>query len=105
MDRGSIRCSTGKNRSHAHFSLYDEFDIFNKNQLCAALEGSVGYQTVTIDLAHTTFIDASILGIFVRLAGRRRKQHAARVRVVNASTHVSRLFSICQLERVFDIVA
>jgi anti-anti-sigma factor len=103
INYGSIRRIVGKNTLHAYFSLFDEFDIYNKGQLSAALEESVGSRTITIDLAHTTFIDASILGVFVRLANRCRRHNAAQVRIVNASTHLNRLFSICRLEGVFDI--
>lgn len=103
MIHGSIRRIAGKNSPDAYVSLYDEFDIYNKGQLSTALEESVGCRTITIDLAHTTFIDASILGVLVGLAGRCRKHNAAQVRIVNASTYLRRLFSICQLENVFDI--
>ncbi|HET6896049.1 MAG TPA: STAS domain-containing protein, partial [Candidatus Baltobacteraceae bacterium] len=71
----------------------------------APLEQGIGYRNVTIDLAHTTFIDASIIGVFVRLANRCRKNNAAQVHIVNASTHVRRLFSICKLEGFFGTAA
>lgn len=105
MGGGSVRRLALENGSDAHFSLHDEFDIYNNSRLFEALEQGVGYRNITIDLAHTTFIDASIIGIFVRLASRCRKNNAARVRIINASTHLRRLFSICQLEDLFGIEA
>lgn len=103
MNHGSILRIAGKKTLDAYFSLFDEFDIYNKGQLSATLEESVGSRAITIDLAHTTFIDASILGVLVRLAVRAREHNATQVRIVNASAHLRRLFSICQLEAIFDI--
>lgn len=103
MMDGSIRRFAGKNTQDVYFTLYDEFDICNKSQLSAALEESVGYRKITIDLAQTTFIDASILGVFVRLAGRCRKHNAGQVQIVNANGYIRKLFSICGLESVFGI--
>jgi anti-anti-sigma factor len=103
MMHDSIRHFVGKNTPDVYFALYDDFDICNKPQLSAALEESVGYRTITIDLAQTTFIDASILGVFVRLSGRCRKHNAGHVRIVNANSHLRKLFSICELENVFGI--
>jgi len=103
MGGGSVRYLARQNGSNARFSLHHEFDIYNNGRLLEALEQGIGYRNITIDLAHTTFIDASILGIFVRLAGRCRKNNGATVRIINASTHLRRLFSICQLEGLFGI--
>jgi len=103
MNHGSILDIARENTLDAYFFLFDEFDIYNKGQLCATLEESVGSLAVTIDLTHTTFIDASILGVFVGLAVRCREHNAARVRIVNASAHLRRLFSICRLEAIFEI--
>jgi anti-anti-sigma factor len=63
----------------------------------------VGYRTITIDLTQTTFIDASILGVLVRLADRCRKHNAGQMRIVNANGHLRKLFSICELESAFGI--
>lgn len=103
MMHGSIRHFAGKNTQDVYFALHDEFDICNKPQLSAALEESVGYRTITIDLAQTTFLDASILGVFVRLSDRCRKHNAGQVRIVNANSHLRKLFSICELESIFGI--
>lgn len=103
MTRGSIRRIVGKNTSDAHFFLYGDFDICNKSQLSAALDESVGYGTITIDLAQTTFIDPRILGVFVRLATRCRTHDASQMRIVNANGHFRKLFSICERENLFGI--
>lgn len=105
MGGGSVRCLARQNGSNARFFLHDEFDIYNNGRLFEALEQAIGYRNITIDLAHTTFIDASIIGVFVRLANRCRKNNAAHVHIVNASTHVRRLFSICKLEGFFGTAA
>ncbi len=102
MMHGSVRRVAGKNSADAYF-LSDEFDIYNRSQLFAALEESIGYRSVTIDLAHTTFIDAGILGVLVRLANGCGQNNGARVSIVNASTYIRRLFTICQLESILDM--
>ena len=92
MRSDTIRRVAGLDESEARFSLHGEFDIADKWQLYAALRPSTDYQTLTIDLAHATFIDAGILGVFVHVARRRRAIGATRLRIVNLSTHFRRIF-------------
>ena len=87
----TIRRVAGLDKSEARFSLRGEFDISNKWQLFAALTPCVDFQTFTIDLAYATFIDASILGVFVQVARRRQQIDAKRLRIVNVSTHFRKI--------------
>lgn len=89
--------------SNVRFSLQGEFDIFNKSELAAAMEGAATPRRLTLDLRGTTFIDASILGVFVGIAQRRVLASASQVRIVNAAQNVRRLFSICELDAVFRL--
>ena len=98
----NIRRVAGFDETETRFSLRGEFDISNKLQLSAALTPYIDSQTLTIDLAHTTFIDASTLGVFVRVARCRHELNATRLRIVKA-THCRRIFSLCELDDVFDI--
>lgn len=99
----NIRRVAGLDESEARFSLHGEFDISNKWQLFAALEPCIDSQTLTIDLADATFIDASTLGIFLQVARRRRELNATRLRIVDVSTHFRRILSLCELDDVFDV--
>lgn len=101
--RGSIRRFAGKNIPDVYFLLCGKFDITKKSLLSAALEENAGYRTIAIDLAKTRFIDASILGVPVRLADRSRKHNAGQIRIVNANGHLRKLSSICEFESVFGI--
>ena len=103
MMNGSVCRFAGKNTPDAFFTLCGEFDICNESQLSGTLDESVGYRTVTIDLAQTTFIDASILGVLVRLEGRCRKHNAGHVQIINANAHLRKLFSICGLDSTFGL--
>lgn len=83
--------------------LRGEFDIHNKHQVAATLASSVAYRTITIDLAETRFIDASIIGVFARFAELRREIEAAQMRIANVNRFIFKLFSICRLNALFCI--
>lgn len=99
----NIRRVGGLDESEARFSLRGELDISNKWQLFAALTAYIDAPTLTIDLEHTTFIDASTLGVFVYVARCRREIDATRLRIVKGSAYFRRIFSLCSLDGVFDI--
>jgi anti-anti-sigma factor len=105
MRNNNIRRVAAIDESEARFSLHGEFDIFNKWQLSEALEPCIASRTLTVDLAHTKFIDASTLGVFAHVARLRWEIDATRLRIINVSTHLRRIFSICQLDDVFNIDA
>lgn len=95
MLHGSVQRALSTSNVTACFTLRGDFDIYDKQQLASVLAAGIGYHTLTIDLAQTTFIDASIIGVLARLAGLRRDVRAARLRIVNANVGIRRLFSIC----------
>jgi anti-anti-sigma factor len=99
----NIRRVAGVDDSEARFLLCGEFDISSKQQLYATLEPYVASQSLTVDLAYVTFIDASTLGVFVLFARRRRELNASRLRIVNVSTYCQRILSLCELADIFDI--
>lgn len=87
----------------AYFSPRGEFDFCNKSQLSATLESGIASQTMTVDLAQTTFIDASTLRVFEHVADCRRELNATPLRIVNVNDHFRRIFSICGLDKTFEI--
>jgi anti-sigma B factor antagonist len=99
----NIRRAAGLDESEPRFSLHGDFDISNKRQLSATLEPFIDAQRHTVDLARATFIDASTLGIFLRIARRRGEINATRFRIINVSARFRRIFSLCGLDGVVDI--
>ena len=83
--------------------LSGEFDVYNKRQLAATLASCVAYRTMTIDLAHTRFIDAGTIGVFARFARLRCELGAVQLRIINVNRFIFRLFSICRLDTLFCI--
>jgi anti-anti-sigma factor len=103
LNTANIRRVADLGESEPCFSLHGDFDIANKRQLSEILEPYIDSQRLTVDLAHVTFIDASIVGIFVRIARRRREIDATRFRIINVSTRFRRIFSLCGLDDVLEI--
>lgn len=88
--------------SNVHFRLQGEFDLSDAQRLFEALAEDAECGSFTIDLSQTLSIDAGILGAFVRLARKRRELAAAPIRICNASNHIRKLFSICELDRLLE---
>lgn len=103
MRYGSVCRTDCKSSSYVRFSLAGEFDIFNKAKLAAVIEDAITSRRITLDLAKTKYIDASILGLFAGIARRRLLSGASQVRIVNAADGVRRLFSICKLNSAFRL--
>jgi anti-anti-sigma factor len=99
----NIRRIAGLDELEVRFSLQGDLDLSDKSRLAAALGSDTDSQRLTIDLASATFIDASILGVFVHVARRRRAINADRLRIVNVSSHFRRIVSLCKLDDVFDV--
>ena len=103
MLHGHVRRAVCERISDVCLYLRGEFDIYNKRELAALLASSAAYRTITVDLAQTRFIDASILGVFARFADLRRELEAAQLRIVNVNRFIFKLFSICRLDTLFCI--
>jgi anti-anti-sigma factor len=83
--------------------MHGDFDLSNKRELAEALQPYIASQTLTVDLSNATFIDASTLGVFVHIARRRGELNASRLRIIHGNPHFRRIFSLCELNSVFDI--
>jgi anti-sigma B factor antagonist len=103
LRNNNVRRAAALDESEPRFSLHGDFDIANKRQLSATLEPFIDAQRLTVDLARATFIDASTLGIFLRIARRRGEINATRFRIINVSTRFRRIFSLCGLDDVVDV--
>ncbi len=93
---GSIRRAGRAGDPEVRFHLEGEFDIGNRDLLASALRAGLDSRPATVDLLRTTFIDASIIGVFILLANSHGER--ARLRIANASRNLQLLFSICRLD-------
>jgi anti-anti-sigma factor len=84
-------------------SLCGEYDNAKSNELSEAI-GMGASRRVIIDLAHATFIDASVIGVLMRHACRRGALNDSRLRIIGSNTHFRKIFDICNLAGLLDIV-
>lgn len=103
MHYGKVCRTDRKSSSDVRFSLSDEFDFFNKPELAATIASAETARRMTLDLGAATSIDASILGLFVGIARRRKLIGASQVHIVNVAAGIRKLFTICKLESVFRL--
>lgn len=101
-ERSDVLCSVTCSTAEYCVSLRGEFDIYDRDGVAAAFQEGEDYRHVVVDLAQTTFIDASIIGVLVAQAALRKRVSAKRIRIVNASSHIRRLFSLCRLDQLFE---
>jgi len=88
----------------ACIKLVGEWDFFRRDELEAVLQPAESLDDVSLDLSEMTFLDASVLGSFVRLRNQVLKRNGAgKVRIVAASRAVIRLFAICDLCLLFGL--
>jgi anti-sigma B factor antagonist len=84
----------------------ERIDIQNADQLREILLDQIynGHTEILVDLSKVQFIDSSGLGALVYgLREARRKRGS--VRVTGLSAHVSSMFTITRLNKIFEIVS
>jgi len=73
-----------------------------RDELAAVLEQTP--ETITLDLAHVSFIDSSGLGVLVGALKRLREHHPdAGLRVLHAQDAVRKVFAITGLDDLFEL--
>lgn len=78
-----------------------EQDQSNVADVLSALLGAAASEDVVVDLSATTFISAAFIGaIAMAAAGQQRR--GGRLRVQGASPFVRRVFSLCDLDGLFE---
>lgn len=88
------------------FKLAGDWDFSRRDELQAMLQSAEALDDVTLDLSEITFLDASVLGTFIRLRNRVLKHNSVgRVRIVAASRAVVCLFTLCDLRTMFGLPA
>jgi anti-anti-sigma factor len=90
----------------ACFKFVGDWDVFRLDEVQSRLQSAESFDEVNLDLSQMTFLDASVLGSFVRLRNRVLKRNGAgKVRIVAASGAVVRLFAMCELSTNFGLPA
>lgn len=85
--------------------LADELDIFGKQAFATLLIPAESADTVILDLADTTYLDASALGCLVYLRNQMRKRGCGKVHLINVSPNIRKTFSVTGLDKLFHINA
>lgn len=84
--------------------LEGDLDFSRKPELDALLSGAENADIAIVDLERVTYLDSSVLGSLMML-----KKHmiehgtAGVVRLAGANQSLRRIFSICGLDRVFEL--
>jgi anti-sigma B factor antagonist len=90
--------------SLAVVALTGEVDLYNapqlKDELVRLIEG--GATTIVVDLAETTFIDSTTLGVLIG-GVKRLRPAGGRLELVVADPAVRKVFEITGLDRVFAL--
>jgi anti-anti-sigma factor len=88
----------------ACFKLAGEWDFARRRELQAILRPAESLDEVLLDFSEVTFIDASVVGCLMRLR-RHMIEHGrlSNIRIIAASRVVTRIFEICQLQKVFGL--
>jgi len=88
----------------AVIALEGEVDIYSAPQFKEALFAGIedGATTIIVDLGRVTFIDSTALGVLVGGAKRVQPKNG-RLDVVCTDEHITRIFEITGLDRIFGI--
>ena len=87
-------------------SELDELDAASGRQFQSAVKALLpaGFESIEIDLSRLSFIDCAGLGALIALRNSARKRNAeAKVRLLNPSPRVQRMFEITRADKLFPI--
>ncbi len=81
-----------------------EIDLFTAPELKAVLAEAIeaGHTRVVVDLAETTFLDSTALGVLIG-AVKRLRAHEGALAIVNVDENIAKTFEITGLDQVFTI--
>jgi anti-sigma B factor antagonist len=89
---------------HAVVILPGEIDITNSGEVCALLLSVIRQDpdTITADLAHTTFCDSAGIHAIVR-ANRQARSRGAELRLVIGESPVNRVLELTGLDQIMPV--
>ena len=94
----------GNSKTVLTFGRIKELTAENAELFRREVQASVdGQQVIKVDLSQTTSMDCAGLGALVALRNLARDHHS-KVRLLNPTTPVQRLFDLMHLEAAFEIV-
>jgi anti-sigma B factor antagonist len=81
-----------------------EIDLFTAPELKAALVGAIdaGKTLIVADLAETTFLDSTALGVLIGAVKRLRAREGS-LTIVNRDANIAKTFEITGLDQIFTI--
>lgn len=82
-----------------------DLDLFTASELKQAFAQAIGAgrTRIIVDLAETTFLDSSALGVLVAALKRLRSCHGA-LAIVNLNENLTRIFKMTGLDQIFTIL-
>ena len=81
-----------------------EIDLFTAPELKAALGEALdsGHTRIVVDLAETTFLDSTALGVLIGAVKRLRSRDGV-LTIVNTDPNIAKTFEITGLDQIFTI--
>jgi anti-sigma B factor antagonist len=81
-----------------------EIDLFTAPEVKAALAAAIddGKTRLVVDLAETTFLDSTALGVLIGAVKRLRSRDGA-MTIVNTDPNIAKTFEITGLDQIFTI--
>ena len=81
-----------------------EIDLFTAPELKAALVAAIdsGHTRLVVDLAETTFLDSTALGVLIGVLKRLRTRDGV-MTIVNTDANIAKTFEITGLDQIFVI--
>jgi anti-sigma B factor antagonist len=81
-----------------------EIDLFTAPEVKAALAAAIdgGKTRLVVDLAETTFLDSTALGVLIGAVKRLRSRDGA-MTIVNTDANIAKTFEITGLDQIFTI--
>ena len=88
----------------ARIGLLGDFDFSNQDELRLTFEQVINAQgaEIEIDLQETSFIDSSVIRLFLKLRDMAEKNNKSLV-IVHCNERIAEIFAIGGFDKVFDI--
>lgn len=83
--------------------LAGEYDISRREELEQLLAPAYGARAAVIDVSDVTYFDSTALTCLIRLRKRMMEGGSANIRIVGAKPQIRRIFTLTNLERVFEL--
>jgi len=87
----------------ARINLAGEFDFSSQDELKQVFEKAlISAQTIHLDMQHATFIDSSVIRMFLKLNDTARKNNKSLI-IINCNQRILEILAIGGFDQIFDI--